>query len=688
MNTKINSLIPSRAGAALTILLLLILGYLIHRSHGLNPAVFADEWYYSKFSHLTPLAESILPSYLYLWIMGGTTACGTSFLDCARILNVAAVVAAAPFIYFTASAFASKRVAGWIAILCTLLPMSSYTAFFMPESSYYFGFWVLSWHVLTNAQQDRRVHAALAGMLLGVLSLVKVHAVFLLPALCAYFFFLEMSNSLRRRGVVHAVVAVVLVAGATFITKFGMSYLLVGKAGLSVFGSFYGATAAVKPDRMLLLAMIWENGRGHAMAMALLYAVPLVILVQSLVTALVRRSTDAQALKLHVYTFLMVGSALGMAVLYTASIAVAGAEEALRLHLRYYNFTFPLLLVGAASVLNESRVNQQRTVTWVLAGVAAILIAFAAVKLPQFRLLLIDTPEVSTIANEPWTRYITALAGLVLVAIWVRNGSRGAALFLFVFVPATILVSEVRLRPAMHELTDESYFDTAGKFVRNNIPAAERAQLTVVGSNVAQLMRTLFIIDTDGADYIEVPYRSSISKEQLPKGRKWILVVDTHALPSDLPVTTRTEQYVLIEGGLDSSHAARTAFMNTLHPSGLIARMTGLSGMETNGKWSDAKQVVFEMAQPLPKELTVVLRAAAFGPNVDVPVTMHVGDAVASATFGPALANRTYVFKTDGKQKTLTIDIPQPISPKSLGQSDDPRTLGIMVNSLTFTNNE
>jgi len=671
------------------LILLLILAYLIQRSFGWNPSVFADEWYYSKFARLLPLAESILPSYLYLWIMGATKVCGTGFLDCARIANAIAFVAAAPFIYLSACSFTSKGLAAWVAILSALLPMGSYTAFFMPEAIYYFGFCLLSWYVLTQAYTNRRLHAAVAGAMLGVLSLVKVHAVFLLPALCIYLAFVQASDKRRSHSFPHSALIVLIAAATMLLAKFGISYLLVGKAGLSLFGSFYGSTASATPDRLLLLTKAWVNGRGHAMAVAILYAVPLVILVHSLLVALIDRNVDARSLRLQVYTFLMLGSALGLSVLYTASIAAADPAEALRLHLRYYDFAFPLLLIGAASALGEARSAGHRALPWMLAAAAAAVLLMATVKLPLYRLLLVDAPEIFAIANHPWTLYTAVGFGLLMLVLWARNGQRGAALFLFVFIPATVLVSESRLGAGMHYLADESYFDTAGKFARDRIPADERNQLTVMGSNVAQLMRALFHIDAKGADFIEVPYRAPISTDQLPAGRRWVLVVDTHPIPDHLSVVARAEQYTLIELGRDDfTHGKQTVMMNAALPAGLIARVEGLSGQEPNGRWSDAKQVVFYTLQPLPKDLTLTLRAAAFGPNVGSPFTVRIGDAAASMTLGQAASVTTLDFKTDGRARTITIDVPQPTSPQSLGQSDDSRTLGLMLNSLTFKSNE
>ena len=57
-----------------------------------------------------------------------------------------------------------------------------YTAYFMPESTYYFGFAVLSWIALTRGQWGWARRALATGAVLGLMSLVKVHALFLLPA--------------------------------------------------------------------------------------------------------------------------------------------------------------------------------------------------------------------------------------------------------------------------------------------------------------------------------------------------------------------------------------------------------------------------------------------------------------------------------------------------------------------------
>ena len=50
------------AGLLLCLALAGVFAWLLARNLGLNPAIFADEWYYSRMSRLMPLSEAVVPS--------------------------------------------------------------------------------------------------------------------------------------------------------------------------------------------------------------------------------------------------------------------------------------------------------------------------------------------------------------------------------------------------------------------------------------------------------------------------------------------------------------------------------------------------------------------------------------------------------------------------------------------------
>ena len=194
-----------------------------------------------------PLGEAIVPSYLYLWLFGASSACGSGFLDCVRIGNALLFVGAGPFIYLIGRRVTRPAVAAAVALLALLLPFNLYTALFMPEATYYFGFLVLSWLARNHPSWSAARLGLASGAVLGLMSLVKVHALFLLPALCVYLacnaWMTREAGKRRAAWMAGALAAAVLAAATTLLTKFAIGYLLAGAPALSLFGSFYASAA-------------------------------------------------------------------------------------------------------------------------------------------------------------------------------------------------------------------------------------------------------------------------------------------------------------------------------------------------------------------------------------------------------------------------------------------------------------
>jgi phosphoglycerol transferase len=129
------------------------------------------------------------PSYIYLAIFRITTWCGDGYLNCARIINVIFFIGSIPLIYLVARTVTSAYLAVFIALLTGLGPINSYTAYFMHESMYFFMFWVVSFVILKGGIEISNVILFVIGILLGIMTLIKVHALFLIPAFSLYIIF-------------------------------------------------------------------------------------------------------------------------------------------------------------------------------------------------------------------------------------------------------------------------------------------------------------------------------------------------------------------------------------------------------------------------------------------------------------------------------------------------------------------
>lgn len=686
-------------GLALLALMAAAFFWLTARSHGLNPTIFADEWYYSKMSRLQDLSESILPSYLYLWLFRASNACGTGFLDCVRVGNTLLFVAAAPFVYLCARTVAGRALAFVVTVLATLAPLNLFTAYFMPETTYYFGFWVLSWIVLTRRHWHWAVHALVTGAVLGLMSQVKVHAVFLIPALCLYLCYARWmeGGAWLRKGLASMVLAACAVLGV----KFGLGYLLAGKAGLSMFGPFYAeaATVAGTRSRWAMLAPFFTSFRGHLMVLAVVFGLPLALLVQAVLRPSPRRAAGPAA-ALHIYALLMLGAAAGMTVAYTASLAAPDNYEAVRLHVRYYSFLFPLLWMVVVAHLEAKFATRLeaapdaepgrgigKLVRWFLALALAAVVAIAFVKLPTYWISASDGPEVRAVALDGrWGRAVAGLSIAVLL-LWAVAGVRTAArLFLFVAAPLFVLSGIVSNGLFTSQFHEDQEADLAGKFARRTVPAAERGQITVAGTDGA-LMRAQFHIDHKDTVILDLPDNVPVAAYQMPRHNKWLLVFGRHPLPPGVKPVAATKDYALVRLDNDFRTLGRMHLANAFG-SGLIASAEGLSHAETIGRWSDSKRVVLHLNTVLPRRVNVVIRGWAFGDNAEKPFTMRIGDSSGEFRLGGRLEEVGLALDTDGKQRDIVIDVPHPVSPQAYGPSQDSRELGILLQEIEVSTPE
>jgi hypothetical protein len=655
---------PRQAGWPLCIAFALaaILGWLLARDHGVFPTVFADEMLYSAFARLTPLSEARIPSYLYLSTYSLTNACGTGFLGCARLFNTLFLVGAAPFIYLVARSYMGRGLALFVMLASMLSPINSYTAFFMPETMYFFAFFVLSWIALTRGHWRWTRQAVVSGLLLGLMSLVKVHALFLVPALAVFMAWRAWPNKGAAAG------AALLAASVAVGVKYAVGFALAGEQGLSLFGSFYGAQATNSASRAL--SMLLEPGfislRGHLMAMALLFGLPMALLAQSLLSGDARREAGDKAAELHAYTFLMLGAAIAMTIVYTATIAHMGPRETVRLHMRYYDFAFPLLYIVAAAAIGAAPGQPRKILRWLVAAALTGAVMLAMLKIPTYFLGMVDGPEIASLDLRTAGARALAAVGTVAVLMWAMRLRAAPALYLFVLVPGLLWTYQARHAEFQAQVAHAGLFDKAGLAIRDHVPADERGDIRVVGTSLAELMRAQYHIDARGVTLQDIPENAPFELAHLPVRKKWLAVIGPHPLPAGLTPVLRTPELALVKIG--ASHRTIAAVpMNGAPTGSLLAGIEGMAGPEPWGRWSNAKEVVLRFKEPLPRRLNVVLVAQAYGPNDGQQFIARVGAAEQRFTI-PTTASEVFLhFETDGKQDTLRIEVPQPTSPESQG---------------------
>ncbi len=131
--------------------------------------------------------------------------------------------------------------------------------------------------------------------------------------------------------------------------------------------------------------------------------------------------------------------------------------------------------------------------------------------------------------------------------------------------------------------------------------------------------------------------------------------------------------------GIDFTRAGLPSFLR---------KITGLSQVESWGRWSDAnlaQSVRFDFSKPLPRRFTLIIEARAYGPNTNKDAIVRIGTKRTKIRFSANLDSVRIPVDLDEEQaREIEVVAPTPVSPKSLGRSQDGRRIGIGFVRMKF----
>ena len=140
-----------------------------------------------------------------------------------------------------------------------------------------------------------------------------------------------------------------------------------------------------------------------------------------------------------------------------------------------------------------------------------------------------------------------------------------------------------------------------------------------------------------------------------------------------------------VHNGYNATFAEGIQFAEKPDYPAFIKSVTGMSGFEAIGRWTEGKNVLFVFAQNLPAKFTLDLEfAAAFGPDVGKVVKLEVGDWKSQFIASEKPKKETFIIETSLPTDTIRFVVPLPLSPVEMGIGTDPREVGIMFRRLSI----
>jgi phosphoglycerol transferase len=140
----------------------------------------------------------------------------------------------------------------------------------------------------------------------------------------------------------------------------------------------------------------------------------------------------------------------------------------------------------------------------------------------------------------------------------------------------------------------------------------------------------------------------------------------------------------LLYGCGDSKETRMVDFRVKDYPAD-VASVSGISGHEPAGRWTDGASAVVQFKKALPSTFQLKLQTfAAFGPNAGIPIVVRAGSV--QKEFTVTKPNQLFLLDFEGVANADRIEfvIPKPTSPKDLAMSEDARKLGLGLVSLAI----
>jgi phosphoglycerol transferase len=510
----------------------LIVIFLNFRNLGLYPLVFADEWLYSTYSRVLPMVGSPRPMYLFYWIFGSTNICGDAFLSCARFINSIIFILAFPFLYKVSRHYMPGGMAIYISICALLLPMNVYTVYFMPETLQFLLFWIFMYFLVVFSNNNYIKKSIVVGISLGLMSVVKPHALFLIPIVWIFFYLLGCNGLVK-----------IILINIFFVvlTKMITGYFFVGASGLNFFGDDYSGlakTVGIKEFFGEIIPLSLYNFYGHLIALIVIFGIPIYFIFISLL----HREKNEYNLPLKIlgkFTIILTFVLIIIYSIYAGKAAGMGQYESIeRLSLRYYDFVFPLFIIIMAANYNQLNKNKLKNILIYSAIVLFSTIAIGKGFLPN----LVDSPVLSSLKSNDYYFIILASLSILILPALLLNDRVGKIFYLFIYLPLFILFTNYSIVIDLNPSKQAGLYDQACQFSNKYLGNGVK-KLLIIGPDLASLYRCNFYMSNPGLGFRQE--KNGVNISSFSDDVEWLLLfgnygVDKYLKNLSIPVVDRS----------------------------------------------------------------------------------------------------------------------------------------------------
>jgi phosphoglycerol transferase len=679
-------------GAAIFLAAFVGLGITV-RNLALNyPFVFGDEGIYvilAKHFGRSQLLNGdslvpILPNTLYLAATNSIFRLGANYFQGARLMNAVWVCVTLLLIYAIARKFVSAPWALLAAAATGAGPVSIYAVCVMPEAMYLCGISCMLFVFVQYIESRPLLASALTGMLVGAASLVKPHALLLVPAIVIALALLK--GTVREWSSWKTFMLQILAfLACTVASQAILNYVLTGHAGFSL-GSTYSRevsrTTNTSPPGLLLMIFA-----GHCAALLSVYAAPLVVGAMTLSKRALKPAALADTVNFRALLLLVIcclGTLLITTTKYTASNAGRSFfEGSNRLHGRYYFFLLPFLLVTFFAGITRLDWNRRhvRLVFATTSGLAFVL-AFLAILFVdrRYSMYSFDFPDVFWfVMGSRALLWFPLLFTCIPLLAYTTGRTHSAAWFAGGYALLSIAAT-VYMTQYLQEQQPTSA-DRASSLFRSLIPEAEwdNGLIILTESGDVEPYRLLFQMPA-AYDLISYVAPSAIPADLIHEDRSWVLVTSGRPVNFNFAQAYVSGRYHLYIRRVDPPKPL-SAPQPTLAPANACEtdRLVGFQEREDWGVWSANEVAEILLKRPVSGHVRLHLVAYRLPKNPSDSLQVGVGDSFKTIHLGGEPQAFDLDYRLISPVAKIAFRGVTPRTPKSLGLGEDTRPLGVAL---------
>jgi phosphoglycerol transferase len=497
--------------------------HLTSRIDGVLVSVLNDEYTYLVDTLPDGPNKTGLPNYLFHFVYKATLTCGTEFYSCARSLNAAFVLVSGLFIYLLARYISKKiwiaAVAGFATILGSL---GTYSAYFMPEAIFNIFMVAFFWALIRFGASSSLIPYLAMGIIIGIAAVAKPHAFFVLPAILLFVFLWTWST--KANSLVLSMLRIATLSSVMVVTKLGLGFLIVGEAGLTLFGGYGAAISSGEAVANTLGGNTWEgvpySAWGQILMTTMILGLSLSVSLVSLISSLKR---DPEAFESNRFRVLFALCLLNM--MSVSAIFESWQDIGHWMHTRYHSYLIPLGIIVFVEAYKNRASIQPKSVKLAVVGLFVVLsvIALVTAAVP-YGANWIDAPDFKTHIDLPVFSSVSLIVGMILAIWWIWD-SKLPMIAGLIATLLTSIISGVHITAFLQtSFGSETVHDQLGRILRNYLPEEELDKAVLVGDNWVNLDRALFMAVNGNATKISAP-EGSFDINQIDGDARWLIRV-------------------------------------------------------------------------------------------------------------------------------------------------------------------